>query len=453
MSTGDDARTRILRRKKVAQAMEAAFDNELDTFRRIVEEPTDGISVPLEPEREREDSFLGEAACGNAVDVVEYLIGKNVNVNTVGAQNRTPLARACFNNAIEVIPTLLAAGADPRLLLPQERDPETGEVVFREWDPAEARGLGVSEAIMDILRAWPIERTLTLLKQSAVKRADAVADAQAQEVAKHEKLEENAASLRNLLVETQKALSDAVARREERIHTYDMCKCERRDNVDFAMLDSLIKESMRDVDQLKIRCDEIELRLKKAQAEVRTHAIELQGGMTFDMQSSLDQLEDVALHDVGGTIARSGKKARLIVDPAGTALTLLTYKSCTLVDIGNSHHMCAEQIVLNVLGCLRHGKPFVINIRDKELADALVTLRAKFDAVSRGLLDDVLSHAISDPAKYLHLVTDEIEAAHPSLTRKSFSPTFTEKFVCALITSQQYPDEAAAKQFYTVKLN
>ena len=452
-NAGDEVRKKLLRKKKVESAMEAAFDNDIKNFRRLLEDVRDGIDVPLEPvpnaANKKEDSFLGEAACGNAVDVVKYLLEKGALVNSVGQQARTPLQRALLNDALDVVPLLLEAGADLRLLFPQERDATSGDVVFREYDPAELDGLECSEDAKKILKGWDFAKTLVLLQANSSK-ADAAASAKQEEAATVQvAFQSKTELLKSHLAEARETYKTALARREQRILEYDTQKC-AGNTMGLETLDVLIKESMAEVDAAARKIALLEHDLRQSEAKLREHEVAMKGGIKFNVEIGIGMLEDVLFADVGGSIAKSGKTTPLVVDPSGNALTFLTYRSALLVDVANSHHMHPKQMVLNVLGCLRFGKPFVVNFRDKPLAETLALFQQKCEAANPGLFKALIDRTVKEPAYFSKMITAEVEKENGELNPKTFTPTFTEKFTMTIITAQPFPDDVALEQFYSV---
>eukprot|EP00659_Diplonema_papillatum_P021436 gene21436-32977_t len=189
-------------RSKYEDLLESCFDDEVGAVEKLLVGPP---PLPIDPTEEvfppNTDTPLGEAAAGNAVNVARLLIEKGAQPNSRGSQNRTPLHRAVMNEHEEVIEVLLAGGADPRMLLPQqfeevtddEADDETPtgqpesdapaekpkktKLVPREWDPEE---IPVPEIIKRILRRWDIKKTIRGLQVDSrivlTQMADTVAD-------------------------------------------------------------------------------------------------------------------------------------------------------------------------------------------------------------------------------------------------------------------------------------
>jgi ankyrin repeat protein len=89
---------------------DAAFDGDMTEVKRLLLTGFD-----LESPDASGTTVLSEAAVGGKVEIVKLLLKLGADPNTSGVyggtQKRTPLARAVFNNHVEVIKCLLDAGA------------------------------------------------------------------------------------------------------------------------------------------------------------------------------------------------------------------------------------------------------------------------------------------------------------------------------------------------------
>ena len=107
----------IERKRKATEAkllkdmLEASFDGEVDDLKALVDQGGDP-----ECSDNHGNTCLSEAAAGGDAATVEFLVSvSRVDPNSKGEFGRTPLWRACFMGKADVIPVLLAAGADPRI--------------------------------------------------------------------------------------------------------------------------------------------------------------------------------------------------------------------------------------------------------------------------------------------------------------------------------------------------
>ena len=449
------AQKKVMRKPFVERAMDFAFDNELESLQAEFHAAHQkGVGpLPLESDVKGQNGLLSEAACGGAVDVCKFLLHQGADPNAVGEHNRTPLARALNNDAVAVVPLLLEAGADPRLLFAQELEPPSeeypeGRKLFRPWDTDDIAGLRCGAPIKKLLAEWDISVTLRKLAEHAVakqrqRQAQREADEQ-REMNAAERLADAEAQL----AEARDARRTAFQARERRIKEYDTLKCEKQGTEEaFALLDRLIKQSTDEEVVARLTVEALEREVRQLGKDFRTAAAEVHGH-EWDMEIPLGQIEDVVLEDVGGVIAASGKTA-LVVDANGQAASFLSYRPLTMLEAGNSHHMSSGQLLVSVLSALRYGKPLVINCGAIDLSEAFSRVAAGLDAVRPGLTLEVTRGTVAQA--YRPLLTDDLVKENPSLEPKNFTSVTMERFRFAFVTKDVTPlDPELGGHFYTV---
>jgi hypothetical protein len=462
----DDARLKILRRKYQEKALEHAFDNELDEVKEAFDDakaakaplPIDPVPPKQGSKAEKEDSVLGEAACGDAVDVVKWCLEHGAKVNYVGKFNRTPLHRAINNDAMNAAALLLEAGADPRLLLPQEREEPSdefpsGRILFRDWDPAEVDGLQCSKETKAVLKAWDIKKTFALLDVADAGRAQQAA---AETAEQQKTAQQSASKLDDLKAKYDgavAALKAAIERREARILEYDTLKCEGKSEDQLAPVLDLVKTSEDAAKECEFTVKRLEPAYRAARKEAHIAAAVARGDdpdAKYDLKVGLSQLEDIVSGEPGSLVAGGDaeagspsckKQCVLLIDRTGNALTFLTYRAVGISDLGNSHHMSPTQLRLGVIGGLRYGKPMVINMRNKELSEAFITCKARFDAAVPGMFAALIKDRARDPAVYKEWITEDVVAAHPEFEPRRFVASDTQRFRFLLLTHEECPQD------------
>lgn len=449
----DDPKLRIARRKAMDKAIDYACENDLENLKEIMEDTA--VRLPVDPKPVEgvppENSLLGEAAIGNAVDCVKYLLGLGADPNYVGEKQRTVLVRAFHNNALDVIPLLLAAGADPRLLLIQPRDPEDpSKILIRDWDSScveEAMSLPYSIEAKALLKTWDPKLLQLGQQRDQAKQATKKALAESHK-AESAKLSEGLQAMKDRLAALKLKEREAFENREEQIKIYDLAKVEGKQH-GFEIQDGIIKKAEKELEELRAQLVELEFKVKQEKARVREFEVSADGGLTFMTKCSL--------HDVSDTISGPllGRHPYLFVDaPNNECLTFMSYRNQFMVrDIGNTKHYLPENIILDVLMALRWGRTYTIEGRDLDLATEVIPrARDKIEAASKGLWGHMCKRTVTQKVVYESLITDALVASNPDLTRSSFRSDFVEKFRLVIVTVDQYPDQSLLNEYGSVQV-
>ena len=462
----DGARERLLRKKKTEATLELAFDNELDEVKAAIED--EELPLPVDPpprsanapaDLPKEDTFLGEASCGGALDVMRYLLEKGADPNKEGKLNRTPLHRALNNDQAEAVKILLEAGADPRLLLPQEKtiDPDTGATVknLRDWEPEETNGLQCGPEIKAVLKAWPIAKTIQLQRARQSGQSAAQATQQKEQEAKVADITKDVASLEAQLKEAEEAHAESIRVREQRIREYDLMKCENRGTADQeTMLHNLIKEAEADETAKRLKKEELRMHVRKARVQLREQEAGMSGGLKYDVDATLTSLED---------LLGEAKKVVLVVDETkGDVTKFLTYRPVLLIDVGHSQHMHNVDLRLSILSSLRYGRTLCVLLRDWDSSESLERLNKSLNSINdllpekqrfkKPLLELIESGEIKQSSCYENLITEELEKERNEFFRNRFSEDNVEKFHFALITEMPFPPQELLSRFYSVRI-
>lgn len=118
---------------------------------------------------------------------------------------------------------------------------------------------------------------------------------------------------------------------------------------------------------------------------------------------SLKQIAKVLLEDSTGKIKDSGRWP-LLVDSAGNATTFLRYRDSNCLCTANSNDMQPETIRKALIGSIRFGKPFLIDMLDTDMYNFM---EKSFNEISPNLMQDVMSKKVLEEEEYLKLVTED----------------------------------------------
>ncbi|RMZ98042.1 hypothetical protein BpHYR1_024880 [Brachionus plicatilis] len=152
-----------LRKKKF---MDAAYDGSLQEMKFIVsdfERELDSMEEKFDPGKRKQailnlidckdsnnNSALSEAAAGGSAEVCKFLLSNNADPNSRGAFNRTPLWRAAFAGHLHCVQILLENGADPRMY---------------SQDGQRVVDAATKDNVIDVLKHWNIQLTERMLQQ------------------------------------------------------------------------------------------------------------------------------------------------------------------------------------------------------------------------------------------------------------------------------------------------
>ncbi|TMW66251.1 hypothetical protein Poli38472_004016 [Pythium oligandrum] len=117
------------------QLVEAAFDNDMDTVKKWLDQIYD-----IESADGHGHTALSEAACQGHNELVTFLLEHGADPNKISDDKRSPLYRASYNGHVETVRLLLESGCDPRTASKQSetafdaaKTPEVQQVL-QQWD-------------------------------------------------------------------------------------------------------------------------------------------------------------------------------------------------------------------------------------------------------------------------------------------------------------------------------
>ncbi|KAF5394902.1 hypothetical protein PHET_09636 [Paragonimus heterotremus] len=136
----------------------------------------------------------------------------------------------------------------------------------------------------------------------------------------------------------------------------------------------------------------------------------------------------------------------LVVDPTDCASTFLRYRDTNYVNVLNPRHLDPETIRIALLGALRYGKPFVLDLMGLDsIVESLC--RPRFEAIKSTLICDIIEQRIRDPFTYEDLIKpiDSEEFAKSRFIQRNL-----DKFLFILVTKNPFPEESLTDQFLPV---
>ncbi|KAF7247573.1 hypothetical protein EG68_09990 [Paragonimus skrjabini miyazakii] len=378
------------------------------------------------------NSALSEACIGGCIQAVQFLIDQGANVNAKGQYGRTPLYRAVFGRHLEVVQVLLQHGADPRIYA------EDGQ------RPIDIASEG---ALYDLLSSWDTAETVRLLRQinSHRKKLEDLLSRGAEALVNS--LKTRVEQRKKVYKMAQNKVCHAHEELNRRIYEYDSAKATGYENL--SLPEQLICDAELHLETAKVNLETALGELQQAKLELREEERKDKRKVNEDNRPgivcSLRDLDDVLFKDVGSHLAMAGKWP-LVVDPTDRASTFLRYRDTNYVNVLNPHHLDPETIRIALLGALRYGKPFVLDLMGLDsIFESLC--RPRFEAIKSTLICDIVEQRIRDPFTYEDLIkpTDSEEFAKSRFIQRNL-----DKFLFILVTKNPFPEESLTDQFLPV---
>ncbi|CAL8257183.1 unnamed protein product [Lota lota] len=281
------------------------------------------------------NNAVSEAAGGGQTHIITLLAEKGADINARGAFGRTPLFRAAFGGHLEAVQTLLQLGGDPRL---HADDGCTPEQVAPE------------KAMAGVLRGWDLSLTDSMLMNMEAEK----------------KRRER---------ETQTLLLKQGLERVQMEHE----QCQR--------------EMVQGAEGLLANAQLAAQRASDQQSIAKLAVRERSGGGACHCNNHntiTTYLNDVLIKDVGGKIRHDGRWP-LVVDTSGQAATFLRYRDTNYLNAMNPDEIQSDRLRVALLGAIRFGKPLVIDMKEVELFDMVLS---HLDQVMPGLGKELFSEEL-----------------------------------------------------------
>ncbi|GMH40537.1 hypothetical protein BSKO_08441 [Bryopsis sp. KO-2023] len=425
----EQAKKRKHEAKVQKDLLEAAFDGEDEDIQKLIDEEKGAMPNIMETADAHGNTLISE---GGARTTLSILLKFGGNPNSQGEFQRSPLWRASFLGKKECVEALLEAGADPRL------GNETGELPVH---------VAASPYIKDLLSSWDLNKTDTLIAQweaeqneKRSKEAQQVAAALkgAEDLFETAKCEHEAAS---------KALKNARQELEKRIQEHDTCVAE-------AKPDEITKITLQQIHAAEEILEKAKLRGRQAAEAMDSAKLNLREKMNQqddcdgDLPGeviALKDLDDVIFRDVGDKLLNDGRWP-FIIDVSSQSSVFFRYTDTNYISALSPKDVSPEALRRSLLGAIRFGKPFVVEMMDVDLWDELPRF---FDGVEQGLFDKLLDKSLLKDGAYESLIR---EGDGDMYHKNQFQEALMTRFKCVFLTSAKNPNEGALEKTYAFRI-
>jgi len=453
----DEERRRKLRAKKrIKKLLEAAFDDEVEDIKNIIQEgltelPKDcseaikqrEIRQLVECRDPHENSPLGEAAAGGAVNAMKYLLENGANPNHKGQWKRTPLYRSAFAGHVDCINILLNSGADPRIVASDTNTPR---------DIA-----GISE-VQKLLDDWDISKTDPLI-ENFNKKNSTYKNLQKTELLNEMNSRQDVVQAKKEIVQSlKKQLNTAWQDYEKRIYEHDNAVAQGFDKPEITI--QCINDAEMTMESLKIKLEKAQADYAMAQMKVREQQHKQKNfenadsddefdefaGNPLIMKCTLNEIPDVLFRDVGNKIKESGKWP-MIIDSSGKACLFLRYQDTNYVNILDTRACSEQKLKESLLGSIRYGKPLIIDLQNMDLWNAM---ESSFNRIKENLWEELFSKTLMENQNYMKLI--DIKVDKPEYHPNKFAHMYSEKFKLVILTGQAVPPDEWVDVTYPVEI-
>ncbi|XP_075262932.1 IQ motif and ankyrin repeat domain-containing protein 1-like isoform X2 [Convolutriloba macropyga] len=453
----EERRRRLEEKKRIGRMLEAAFEGDnfaIKTILREIEELDDEAGVVREGYglfiRKRhqlamvdckdanDNTPLSEAAAGGHQDTITMLVEKGADVNSRGQFERTPLYRAAFAGNMAAAQVLLSQGADPRLYANDGMQPVH---------------IAASDSMKGLLEEWDIEMTERILE-----RLEAEKERRRQEDrntcnTQSNKLENEVEKAKKIYQACQKQLENSMCELNRRIYEHDKCvrKMQNKSEITLKAIEdaqTTVDERQLEADKAKERLDaaKVTLREQKRQVAVERRESLLEMEMLPGEKVTVKELDDVLLRDVGNKL-KTNPKWPLIIDIKGQASTFLRYRDTNFLLALSPQDMETESLRMALLGALRYGKPFVIDMMQVEMWD---TVCDRMNEISSNLSQMLTDKSLLTNENFKCLIKEGDSKEYKST---NFSEDKLENFKFFLLTKLSQPSDSLLDKFHPIRVH
>ena len=156
------------------------------------------------------------------------------------------------------------------------------------------------------------------------------------------------------------------------------------------------------------------------------------------MKINIREIDDMILRDLSGLIKNSLNKWPLLIDENDLASTFLRYRDTNYVNCLDTAAMKSESFRLALIGAIRYGKPFVIDLMqfDRELLEAVKVVCQQMD-VSNLFEMIVRSKDLLRNENYMKLVKLGVDGKEYEAF--NFTQARINNFKLIILTANPYP--------------
>jgi hypothetical protein len=409
----------------------AAFEGELDKLKELV---TKGFDIDWKDQQG--NHAVGEAAVNGQCEVLMYLLDVlHCDPNVKGEYDRTPLWRAAFNSHGKAVALLLERGADPRVRAQGQLPEELGD-----------------KETKDVLAKWDASKTDALIRKCDAFKAERNKKKQDAAQAQSKSFQAAMDNVKTKLDNARKGLIHKKQELERRITEYDFVNDDPAKPKDLKQVAlDCVKTAEADVASAMTEVLALQQEFFASKTACALHASELKvfgsssaGGDENEgaegQEFPFKRLADVVFDDSDG-LWKSGGKWPFIQDVTGKTATFLKYRNTIFVDTFSPAQMEPNALRRSLLGCLRYGKPLVLDLRDVPM---LEQVQEHMDRIMPKLFDDVLSKDFRKKEIYTRMLRQPQDG--PEYEESKFSAYLTnEASVLFVSSSLGIEPEVAAK--------
>eukprot|EP00811_Abedinium_folium_P026394 NODE_3884_length_1967_cov_7.347283.p1 GENE.NODE_3884_length_1967_cov_7.347283~~NODE_3884_length_1967_cov_7.347283.p1 ORF type:complete len:542 (+),score=214.85 NODE_3884_length_1967_cov_7.347283:80-1705(+) len=437
--------------KKRAQALEDAFDNEVDKIVAFID-----AGNPIDTEDAYGTTLLSEAAAGGAIECITMLLAEGADPNRRGRNRRTPLWRAANAGQADAVRLLLRGGCDPRIRddsACRPYDSATGvetKALLECWDTS------VTEKLVQV-RAQDQKRKATEQLQKQQRQGDEMKGALMELERRARIVGGEVARLETLVVEYREQLADYAS----------------SDPVKMAELQPMLEAAVVKLGTARQMYNEQTWQSRRAQLKVTDFEVKLQRSrrkagdlpcVEPDKTITITAIIDVILKDVGGVRRKDGRWP-LIFDPSGKAACFFGYTGAIVIQASLLSIQCLSEVLEEkqrflkaFMTHLMYGGAIFIHL-GKDFETGLALVEAALNTIEPGLLGILLDRSVLYsyllPRRFLSLVPPNLQGEIDPLMFDSDERL--AKFLLGFIVEAPLPEELevferSCRAFYTIRV-